>query len=60
MKESTIIEVHRVVNNRLHQEYPLFDSADLEKCPEGHWKLWEISSILEAYEELREQKRREK
>ncbi len=46
-------EVHRKANTELYLKYPLTDMANLEKHPEGHWKLWEIEWIIRTYEELK-------
>lgn len=51
--DKLITEVHKQVNNKLQQEYTLFDMSDLSKHPEGSLKTWQIKYILEAYNEVR-------
>lgn len=47
--DAIIKQVHKLANERLYQNFPLFDMAYLSEHPEGHFKLGEVELILEAY-----------
>jgi len=53
MKRTLIKEVHKVANTNLYQKYPSLDMSNLEKHPEGHFKLWEVEWIINTYEKIR-------
>ena len=53
--DELIDKIYKLANEHLYRDFPLYDTADMSKNPngEGYIKKWEVRRILEAYNEVR-------